>query len=49
MLQFLAKGVSCPRKVLINTDVLHVEVEDDFIQNVNTPEEFSAVKKGLHK
>jgi molybdopterin-guanine dinucleotide biosynthesis protein A len=49
MLQFLAKGVSCPRKVLINTDILHVEVEDDFIQNVNTPEEFSAVKKGLNK
>ena len=49
MLQFLAKGISCPRKVLINTDVLHIEVQDDFIQNVNTPEEFSAVKKELHK
>lgn len=49
MLQFLAKGVSCPRKVLINSDVLHVEVEDEFIQNVNTPEEYSAVKKELHK
>ena len=49
MLQFLAKGVSCPRKVLINADVLDVEVEDEFIQNINTPEEYSAVKKELRK
>lgn len=49
MLQFLAQGISCPRKVLINTEVKLVEVEDEFIVNVNTPEEFSAVKKDLHK
>ncbi len=49
MLQFLAQGISCPRKVLINSDVKLVEVEDDFITNVNTPEEFSAVKKDLGK
>ena len=47
MLQFLAQGISCPRKVLINSDVKLVEVDDDFITNVNTPEEFSAVKKSL--
>ena len=47
MLQFLAQGISCPRKVLINSDVKLVEVDDDFITNVNTPEEFSAVKKFL--
>lgn len=47
MLQFLAKGISCPRKVLINSDVKVVEVEDEFLFNVNTPEEFTAVKKDL--
>ncbi len=49
MLQFLAQGISCPRKVLINSDVKLVEVDDDFITNVNTPEEFTAVKKELGK
>ncbi len=49
MLQFLAQGISCPRKVLINSDVKLVEVPDDFITNVNTPEEFTAVKKDLGK
>lgn len=47
MLQFLAQGISCPRKVLINSDVKLVEVDDDFIMNVNTPEDFTAVKKDL--
>jgi molybdopterin-guanine dinucleotide biosynthesis protein A len=49
MLQFLAQGISCPRKVLINSEVKHVEVDDDFITNVNTPEEFSEIKKKLGK
>lgn len=49
MLQYLAQGISCPRKVLINTEVKLVEVDDEFIINVNTPEEFAAVKKDLHK
>ena len=49
MLQFLSQGISCPRKVLINSDVKLVEVDDDFITNVNTPEEFTAVKKELGK
>lgn len=49
MLQFLAQGISCPRKVLINSDVKLVEVEDEFITNVNTPEEFTAIKKELGK
>ena len=49
MLQFLAQGISCPRKVLINSDVKLVEVVDEFITNVNTVEEFTAVKKKLGK
>ena len=48
LLQYLAQGYSCPRKVLINSDVEIVEVEDDLIRNVNTPEEFDAAKKELN-
>ncbi|NVJ89954.1 MAG: NTP transferase domain-containing protein [Flavobacteriaceae bacterium] len=44
LLQYLAQGYSCPRKMLINSDVEIVEVDDEFIRNVNTPEEFEAVK-----
>ena len=47
MLQFLAQGLSCPRKVLINSDIKIVEIEDAYIVNVNTPEEFKLVKKDL--
>lgn len=49
LLQFLAQGYSCPRKMLINSDVEMVEVEDDLIQNINTPEEFKAAKRVLSK
>lgn len=49
MLQYMAMGISCPRKVLINSEVKIVEVDDDYIVNVNTPEEFSMVKKNLEK
>ena len=49
MLQFLAQGISCPRKVLINSDVELVETDDVYIYNVNTPEEFESVRKDLEK
>jgi len=49
LLQFLSLGISCPRKVLINSDIKIVEVEDDYIVNVNTPEEFDSVKNDLKK
>ncbi|WP_339659429.1 NTP transferase domain-containing protein [uncultured Polaribacter sp.] len=47
LLQYLAQGYSCPRKVLINSDVEIVEIDDDFIRNINTPEEFEVVKKEI--
>ena len=47
LLQYLAQGYSCPRKMLINSDVEIVEVDDDFIRNINTPEEFELAKKEL--
>jgi len=48
LLSYLAQGYSCPRKILINSDVEIIEVEDALIRNVNTPEEFENVKKELN-
>jgi len=47
LLQYLAQGYSCPRKMLINSDVKIVEVDDDLIRNINTPEEFEEAKKEI--
>lgn len=47
LLQFLAQGISCPRKVLINSEVELLETDDAYIYNVNTPEDFDSVKKKL--
>ena len=49
MLEFLAQGISCPRKVLINSDVKLVETDDVYIYNVNTPEEYDSIRKDLEK
>ncbi|WP_088324705.1 NTP transferase domain-containing protein [Polaribacter tangerinus] len=47
LLQYLAMGYSCPRKMLINSDVEIVEVANHFIRNINTPEEFEKAKKEI--
>ena len=47
LLQYLAQGYSCPRKMLINSDVAIVEVEDMLIRNINTPEEYKQAIKEL--
>ncbi|MCB9081048.1 MAG: NTP transferase domain-containing protein [Lewinellaceae bacterium] len=45
LLQFLAQGYSCPRKVLINAPVKILEPgRPETLQNVNTPEELRQVK-----
>jgi len=49
LLQYLAQGYSCPRKMLINSNVEIVEIADDFIRNVNTPEEFEVAKKEIQE
>ncbi|MEO1412614.1 MAG: NTP transferase domain-containing protein [Bacteroidota bacterium] len=42
--QFLTRGYSCLRKVLINASVREIEVEDhSFMLNVNTPEEYRSL------
>jgi len=47
LLSYLAQGYSCPRKVLINSDVEIIEVDDDLIRNVNTPEEYEQAIKEI--
>ena len=49
LLNYFAQGYSCPRKVLINSDVEIVEVDDNFIRNINTPEEFKAAHKEINE
>jgi molybdopterin-guanine dinucleotide biosynthesis protein A len=50
MLQFLSQGYSCPRKVLINSDVelLQAPVIAD-LQNVNYPQQRQEAMEYLHK
>jgi len=47
LLQYLAQGYSCPRKMLINSDVEIVEIDDDFIRNINTSQEYEDAKKEI--
>lgn len=44
MLQFLALGYSCPRKVLINSDTEVIQLTDPkVLRNINTPEERASI------
>ncbi len=49
LLQYLALGVSCPRKVLINNEVEIIDIDKRFITNVNTPDEYLKVKEEIEK
>ena len=50
LLSFLAQGYSCPRKVLINSDVTLLNAPDpEALTNVNTPEELEKIKRTLHQ
>lgn len=49
LLNYLAQGYSCPRKVLINSDVEIIEVEDHFIRNINTPEDYKNAHKEINE
>ncbi|OOQ62289.1 molybdenum cofactor guanylyltransferase [Mucilaginibacter pedocola] len=49
ILQFLSQGYSCPRKVLINSDISLLQVPNaESLSNVNTPEEMDRVKRIIH-
>jgi molybdopterin-guanine dinucleotide biosynthesis protein A len=50
LLQFLAQGYSCPRKVLINTEVALLDLpKPDVVRNANTPEERAAILDYIKK
>lgn len=50
LLQFLSLGYACPRKMLINSDVALLEIEDATpLTNANTPEEREAVREVLSR
>lgn len=49
-LAFLAQGYSCPRKVLINSDIALLKpLNADELTNVNTPEDFEKIKRQIHQ
>jgi molybdopterin-guanine dinucleotide biosynthesis protein A len=50
LLEYLGKGKTCPRKVLINSDCLILDPEHpQKLMNVNTPQDIEAVKLYLSK
>ncbi|WP_299056746.1 NTP transferase domain-containing protein [uncultured Polaribacter sp.] len=49
LLQYLAQGYSCPRKMLINSYVEIIEIEDALIRNINTPLAFKEALNELNK
>ena len=49
LLQFLSQGYSCPRKVLINSNINMIKAPDvNVLTNVNNPTEFEQAKKQLN-
>lgn len=44
MLHALGLGYNCPTKLLRNTDILSVEVDDEVVININTQEELKDIK-----
>ncbi len=50
LLQFLAMGYACPRKMLINSDIKLLQVpRPEALHNVNTPEEMQRVMEQLSR
>lgn len=48
LLSYMAQGYSCPRKVLINSDIKLLDpIDANALTNVNTPEELAIVKQQL--
>lgn len=50
LLKFLADGCTCPRKILINSDIHLIEPDQEIsLENINDPEEYQAVYNAIHK
>ena len=49
-LKFLSLGYACPRKVLINSDIKTITLEEEqYIENVNTPEDYQSAISKIHE
>ena len=49
MMEFISLGYTCPRKVLINSDIKKVVATDEkILSNINTPEEKEEALKEIH-
>ncbi len=50
LLEFLHKGMNCPRKILINSDVKLLQQSDKAtLDNINTPEEYQSAIESLRQ
>ncbi|MEO7961136.1 MAG: NTP transferase domain-containing protein [Ginsengibacter sp.] len=51
LLSFLSNGYTCPRKVLIKSENVHILLppDGDALMNVNTPEDFAKAEKIIQK
>ncbi len=50
LLSFLALGYSCPRKVLINSEITLLDAQNPAaLTNVNSPDELAKIKRVLHQ
>lgn len=50
LLHFLTLGYACPRKVLINTDIARIDIQDnEELSNVNDPEAYTQIMDKLSK
>lgn len=49
LLNYISLGYSCPRKVLINSDVELITIDEKYIKNINTPAEFKEAKNQLNQ
>lgn len=47
MLSYLSQGYPSPGKVLTNHDIEIIEIDDNYLTNINSPEEYELVKKKL--
>jgi len=50
LLEFLSQGYACPRKVLINTEIEEISVDDyEFMSNVNDPISYESTLKRIQE
>lgn len=45
--EYVEKGIYSPMKLLMNSEIEIVEVDDNLIRNINTPEEFEIAKSQI--